>query len=211
MSWLSDFLRRRRIAPEHHTRRALARYVDKRGFLIGDYTYGAPRIMPWGNSRLTIGHYCSIGPDVRIFLGGNHQTQSVSTYPFDGNSFSRGDVIIGSDVWIGAGATVLSGVTIGDGAVIGACALVSKNVDPFSIVAGNPARHVRYRFGAAVIEELLAVKWWDLPRAEIEQLAPLLILPDLASALAEIRRRRELSADHSDGCGGSVRVRHTAE
>ncbi len=73
MSWLSDYLRRRKISPMHRTRRALARYVDKRGFIIGDYTYGAPEIMPWGNARLFVGSYCSIAPGVKIFIGGNHR------------------------------------------------------------------------------------------------------------------------------------------
>src|SRR5690349_4936013 len=109
MSWLSEYLRQRIIPPEHDTRRALARYIAKRGFQVGDYTYGRPRIMPWGNARLIIGSYCSIAPDVQIFLGGNHGLASVATYPFGGRDDSRGDVVIGSDVWIGNGATILSG------------------------------------------------------------------------------------------------------
>ena len=110
MSRFSDFLRHRKIDPRHETRRMLCRYVEKRGFEIGDFTYGVPRIRPFKNARLVIGKYCSIAPDVEIYLSGNHRTDWVSTFPFgmrgwpasqrsrDEEDVTRGNVTIGSDV-----------------------------------------------------------------------------------------------------------------
>jgi acetyltransferase-like isoleucine patch superfamily enzyme len=148
----------------------------------GVHTYGAPIVRWWGeDAGLTIGKYCSIARGVTIFLGGNHRTDWVTTYPFnvfhhwsanskrDGHPWTRGDVVIGNDVWLGDGSTILSGVRIGDGAVVGARAVVVKHVPPYAIVAGNPARIVRYRFERTQIEALSALKWWDWPESKIRE------------------------------------------
>ena len=137
---------------------------------IGNHTYGHEGIKIWNydldeNSPydLVIGNYCSIGEDVLIFLAGNHNYKNISTYPFyckgwntprdyECKSLSNGSVIIGNDVWIGERSTIMSGVSIGDGAVIGAGSIVTKNVEPYSIVAGNPARIIKYRFSSDLIE-----------------------------------------------------------
>lgn len=192
MSWFSDFLRRRRIDPQHRTRRALARHIEKRGFQVGDYSYGAPIVRFWGPSgKLIIGSYCSIAANVEIFLGGNHRTAGPSTYPFHGEVDQQvaGDVVIGSDVWIGFGATILSGVRIGHGAVVGARAVVAKDVPPYGIVVGNPASLARLRFSEPTVEELLRIRWWDLPREEIVALIPLLSGETVEPFLDECRRR----------------------
>lgn len=141
-------------------------------YVIGDYTYGKPRVMSWGEgTALTIGKYCSIGTNVIIFLGSEHRIDWVSTYPFpffwagaksiSGHPSTKGDVVIGNDVWIGFGATILSGVTIGDGAAIGACSVVTRDVPPYAIAAGNPVQVIRYRFDEETIQKLLQIKWWD--------------------------------------------------
>ena len=152
---------------------------------IGDFTYGNPSILSWeeGN-KLKIGKFCSIASDVTIFLGGEHRSDWVTTYPFNallksynnikGHPKSKGDVVIGNDVWIAMGATILSGVTIGDGAIVGANSLISKDVEPYSIVGGNPGKLIRYRFDSKIIKELLEIKWWNKKLDEIAEIIPLL-------------------------------------
>ena len=149
---------------------------------VGDHSYGAPTLRWWGEgARLRIGKFCSIARDVTIYLGGNHRTDWITTYPFsvmspwrrwtrqDGHPATRGDVIIGNDVWLAEGCTIFSGVRIGDGAVVAGRAVVTREVPPYAIVAGNPARVVRYRFSEAEIKELLALQWWDWGDARIRQ------------------------------------------
>jgi len=154
-------------------------------YKIGEWTYGSPKILFRGDANLKIGKFCSISPDVTIFLGGEHRIDWVTTYPFntlwkEANSFSghprtKGDVIIGNDVWIGKSATILSGVKIGDGAVIGANSVVVKDVKPYEVVAGNPARHIKFRFNEKIINDLLEMAWWDWPKSHIEEALPFLL------------------------------------
>lgn len=127
-------------------------------------TYGNPKILFENDANLEIGKFCSIADNVTIILGGEHKIDTLSSFPFSlqKNRFSKGDVIIGNDVWIGYGATILSGVTIGDGAVIAANAVVTKNVEPYAIVGGVPAKTIKYRFDEKTINKLLKLKWWNL-------------------------------------------------
>lgn len=124
--------------------------------------------------RLIIGKFCQIASGVRFIMNGaNHAIDSISTYPFKafggawaGASMhvkSKGDTIIGNDVWIGNSATIMPGVTIGNGAIIGTNSLVTKDVEPYTIVGGNPARVIRKRFDESSIQFLLKLKWWDWP------------------------------------------------
>jgi virginiamycin A acetyltransferase len=144
-------------------------------YSIGKYTYGAPIVEDWHQgSTLKIGNFCSIAKNVNILLGGNHPTDWVSSFPFGvifeefkelhhahPEKLSKGDVIIGNDVWIGMNATILSGITIGDGAVIAANSNVTKNVEPYTIVGGNPAKLIKKRFSDEAISKLLVIKWWE--------------------------------------------------
>lgn len=123
--------------------------------------------------RLEIGKFCAIARGTHIIMNGaNHAMDGFSSYPFFifGAGWEhtapdelpyKGDTIIGNDVWIGHDATIMPGVTIGDGAVIAAKAVVAKDVEPYSVVAGNPAREVRKRFAPEVVEELLKIRWWN--------------------------------------------------
>lgn len=148
---------------------------------IGDFTYGRPQIISFAErTKLKIGKFCSISANVKIFLGANHRVDWISTYPFPslpqkwpeanqvaGHPASKGDVIIGNDVWIGEGAVIFSGVQIGDGSVIGGRSVVTKNVKPYTIVAGNPSKMIRKRFDDDTIEKLLTIQWWNWPVKKI--------------------------------------------
>jgi acetyltransferase-like isoleucine patch superfamily enzyme len=153
--------------------------------IFGKYTYGQPSVL--GHANLIVGNFCSIACGVTIFVGHSHNTGWVSTYPFGhiyhnvfnnfdgkGHPHTKGDVTIGNDVWIGQGATIMSGITIGDGAVIAANSHVVKNVEPYTIVGGNPAKFIKYRFEKEQIEKLLNIKWWFWDDEEINKATPLL-------------------------------------
>ena len=168
--------------------------LAKRGVVsFGSYTYGAPKVYASRNpvvglepgASVRIGSFCSIADGVEILTGGDHRTDWVSTFPLnivfgtaaawrDGHPTSKGDVIIGNDVWIGLGAKILSGVTIGDGAVVGAFTVVSRDVRPYAIVVGNPAREVRRRFSDEQVEKLLRIQWWNWSAELIAERIPFL-------------------------------------
>ena len=153
--------------------------IGKSTITLGRFTYGEQylSILQWDEgSNLEIGSFCSIADNITIILGGNHRTDWITTFPFGhifkdeleganiaGHPRSNGDIIIGNDVWIGRGATILSGIKIGDGAVIAANSTVTKDVQPYEIVGGNPARVIKKRFNEKITELLLKLKWWELP------------------------------------------------
>ncbi len=152
---------------------------------VGRGTYGVSRNTFHGLSDkvpVEIGNFCSIATDARIFCLAGHRTDLPSTYPFrtllfnpaGGNqdAVSRGPVRIGNDVWIGAAALVLDGVTIGDGAVVAAGAVVTRDVPPYAIVAGNPARIIRHRLPPEIIAALLDIRWWEWPDQRIRDFEP---------------------------------------
>ena len=134
---------------------------------VGNATYGSLFVRTYGNpnEKLIIGSYCSIADGVHFLLGGEHSLETITSYPVhyklhgSENTICKGKIIIKDDVWIGHGALILSGVTIGQGAVIAAGAVVSKDVPPYAIVAGNPARIIRYRFPKEIIEKLNRVDY----------------------------------------------------
>lgn len=139
---------------------------------------------PVNQDKLKIGKFCSIACGTKfLFTSANHTLKSLSTYPFpiffeewglDGKDIcdawdNKGDIVIGNDVWIGYEAVILSGVTIGDGAVIGSRAVVTKDVEPYTIVGGVPAKPIRKRFDEQTIEKLEKIGWWDWSEEQIRQ------------------------------------------
>jgi acetyltransferase-like isoleucine patch superfamily enzyme len=172
------------------------RYANYR---IGVGTYGWPEVMYYdAGAALQIGAYCSIAPGVKILLGGEHHIEYVTTYPFSllvedakgisGYPYTKGDVIIGNDVWVGQDAMILSGIRIGDGAVIAARSVVTRDVAPYSIVAGEPARHIKFRFPPETIDTLLKIAWWNWPASKIKGAWPLLQSADISGFVAEYSR-----------------------
>ena len=155
-----------------HNFTTLADYCNTDLITVGKGTYGRIDAKNYGNNySLTIGNYCSIASNVVFLVCADNETKKLLTYPFDTNilhkgetSISKGNIIVKDDVWIGTGAIILSGVTIGQGAVIGAGSVVSKDVPPYAIVVGNPARVVKYRFSQSIIMKLL--DYLDLSKIE---------------------------------------------
>lgn len=176
--------------------------------IVGDFTYIADSEFeshvthhyPWNGDRLIIGRFCQIASGVEFVMNGaNHQMNAVSTFPFytlegwemDPPAVSdlplKGDTVIGNDVWIGQNATILPGVHIGDGAIIGANSVVGRDVDPYTVTAGNPLKTLRKRFDEELITLMLAWKWWDKSIEEINALIPILTCSDLEAVKARIK------------------------
>jgi acetyltransferase-like isoleucine patch superfamily enzyme len=159
---------------------------------VGRGTYGNPKVSSWKEiprAIFKVGAFCSFAEGVQIFLGGEHNINWITTFPFcsfdpvlfaatPGHPKTKGDITIGNDVWVGSQAIILSGVTISDGAVIGARALVSKDVAPYSVVVGNPAYEVKKRFDEDKITYLLKLQWWNWDDDMIEEVAPILLSED---------------------------------
>lgn len=172
------------------------------GVRVGRHTYGHDgRTFPMftEGARIEIGSFCSFAPDVRVLGGGEHVTNRASTFPLNARLYDphrrtgpdatdTGPTVIGNDVWLGLGATILSGVVIGDGAVIGAGAVVARSVPAYGVVAGNPARLMRYRFELQIRERLLDLRWWDWSDAEIRA-RERWFLSDVETFVAEMERR----------------------
>lgn len=127
-----------------------------------------------GNESLRIGSFCSIAPEVQFIVASEHPYRTLSTYPFDvkyggrsKHAMSKGDIVVGDDVWIGMRAIICSGVRIGQGAVVAAGAVVTKDVEPYAIVGGNPAKLIKYRFSEKVRERLMCVDFSKLDAADV--------------------------------------------
>ena len=162
--------------------RSKDRYVGIKNLIIGEHTYGPINTQDWFSRELRIGKYCSIANDI-YFIGGNHNMSTISTYPFKTIGLWPGalapeykdhhlveePLIVGNDVWIGMRALIMPKVTsIGDGAVIAANAVVTQNVPPYAVVAGNPAVIKKYRFTKKQIEALLKIQWWNWSDLEVD-------------------------------------------
>ena len=186
----------------------LKNVVDHPQITVGDYTYyddfedvanfrrRVRYLCDFTGDHLHIGKFCMLASGVEFIMNGaNHLAEAVSAYPFAvfggewagamaGKTYpNKGDTVVGNDVWMGYRATIMPGVTIGHGAIIGACAVVTRDVPPYAIVGGNPARVIRMRFDADTVARLLALAWWDWPIEKITRFAPLLT-GDVAAFLA---------------------------
>ena len=182
---------------------AVQKRLEKQGRVVmGAETYGNPIINTYDhdNTRLTVGKYSSLSETAIIMLGGQHPVDTVSQFPFrinwqlpgagqDGNPTPSGDTFIGNDVIINQRAFIRSGVTIGDGALIGSNANVVKDVPPYAIMGGNPARVIRYRATEEQIAALLEIKWWDWSRADILDALDLITGTDIDAFIAYARER----------------------
>jgi virginiamycin A acetyltransferase len=160
--------------------KSVVKFVELHGEItIGHHTtINGPNVQIFGKKNaIQIGSYCSIARDV-VIQEYNHRTDFLSTYNvqkhiFKGKSIddvvSKGGISIGSDVWIGTKSIILSGVSIGHGVIVAAGSVVTKDVPPYAIVGGNPAKIIRYRFDQPMIEKLLLIQWWNWPLEKIQQ------------------------------------------
>lgn len=167
---------------------------------LGDHSYGGAIIRRWTTTdTVKVGKFCSFASNIRIVLDGNHHTDRFSTFPFrerlnwtecSPGNWGKSTPVIGNDVWMADDVVIYSGCNIGDGAVIAGQSVVTKNVPPYAIVAGNPGRIVKYRFDSETIRELLEYKWWDLPLDTIRsKLIP--HADDIQAVLKELREIRQ--------------------
>lgn len=170
----------------------LKNIITKPQIIIGDYTYyddpediynfekNVLYLYETITEKIIIGKFCQIASGIRFLTpGGNHAMQGVSTYPFkvfggawENTPFhitSKGDTVVGHDVWFGNSVTVMPGIKIGSGSIIATNAVVTKDVEPYTIVGGNPAKPIRKRFDEDTIELLLKICWWDWPIEKITQ------------------------------------------
>jgi virginiamycin A acetyltransferase len=171
----------------------LKNYITSKNIVVGDYTdYDDPdgparfedNVLyhyPFIGDKLLIGKFCAIAKDVKFIMNGaNHKISGFSTYPFqifgngwekvmpkDGDLPHKGDTEIGNDVWIGYEATIMPGAKIGSGAIVGSRSVVTGTVPPYSVVGGNPANVIKYRFDDETIKELLQISWWDWSAVKI--------------------------------------------
>ena len=183
--------------------------VKNPNIIVGDFTYFADKDFEkhvthhydFIGDKLIIGKFCQIAAGVEFIMNGaNHQMNAVSTYPFyifgtweqsapDKKDLPlKGDTIIGNDVWIGQNVTILPGVHIGDGVIIGANSVVGNNVEPYTIIAGNPAKEIRKRLAPELIEIMEKLKWWDKSIEEINSLIPILTCSDLNKVREKLKK-----------------------
>lgn len=183
---------RKKIRQLPRLQRATQRLKDDYpSYSFGVGTYGNPEVHDWNEgATLKVGAYTSIAGGVSIYLGGHHRIDWISCFPFPAKidqaahipdfGGTNGDVVIGNDCWICSNSMILSGVTIGDGAVIAAGSVVTKDVPPYAVVGGNPARFIRWRFEEPERELLLSSAWWTWPEEEVAQISTLLCSSDFS-------------------------------
>lgn len=183
--------------------------LKRKNIIVGDFTYfadtdfesHATHYYDFLGDKLIIGKFCQIAKGVEfVGNGANHQMNAVTTFPFyifdswqqTSPTISdlpyKGDTVVGNDVWIGQNVTILPGVHIGDGSIIGLNSVVSSDIEPYSIYAGNPARFIRKRFDDELISLLEKLKWWNKSIDEINRLIPILTCSDLERVKCELKK-----------------------
>ena len=201
---------------EYKTSCFIKNVVTTPNIFIGDYTYYDDPVDPAGfeknnvlfnypefGDRLIIGKFCAIASCTRFIMGpANHRMSSVTTYPFHvfGGVWSertpdhlselprKGDIVVGNDVWLGRESVVMPGVHIGDGAIVAAYSVVTRDIPPYCIAGGNPARLIRQRFSDELTALLLQLRWWDFDPETLAEVLPLLCEPDLEKAAQELKK-----------------------
>lgn len=189
----------------HYDRLCFLKNVVKNpNIIVGDYTYyddfesvdnferNVRYHFDFIDDKLFIGKFCQIASDVQFIMnGGNHLTEALTAYPFAifGNGWEhamegkeypyKGDLVIGNDVWIGYRTTIMAGISVGDGAIIATNSTVTKDVPPYAIVGGNPAKVLKFRFPKTTIDRLLQLRWWDWEIEKITQHLSLLTSMDI--------------------------------
>ena len=190
--------------------------VTAPNIFIGDYTYYDDPVDPAGfeknnvlfnypefGDRLIIGKFCAIASGTKFIMGpANHRMSSVTTYPFHvfGGVWGertpdhlselprKGDIVVGNDVWLGRENVVMPGVHIGDGAIVAAYSVVTRDIPPYCIAGGNPARLIRQHFSDELTALLLQLRWWDFDPETLAEVLPLLCEPDLEKAAQELKK-----------------------
>lgn len=173
LDYIALRIRYRKRNKHNHTTPANVFDIEK--VTVGKETYGSLYVLTFNDeNKLKIGHYCSIAPNVAFLLSAEHSIDRISSYPFRVKmagapleGISKGDIVVGDDVWVGYGTTIMSGVRIGQGAVIAAGAVVTKDVPPYAVVGGVPAKVLKYRFPPELIEELLKIDYESLSKEEV--------------------------------------------
>jgi acetyltransferase-like isoleucine patch superfamily enzyme len=189
------FKKKKKKYSNYFLRDSLKDEIDKNLAVVGRWSYSTSplKIYRWNwTSKIYIGNFCSIGPEVKIVIGGEHRTDWVSTAQIAADTFnfndtflnaqkiknsrdSRRDLHIENDVWVGAFSIIFSGIKLGNGSVIAAGSVVTKDVEPYTIVGGNPAKFIRKRFTSKQINFLNSSKWWDLDDKKIDSLSKYLL------------------------------------
>ncbi|MDK0583434.1 CatB-related O-acetyltransferase [Clostridium perfringens] len=184
-----------------HNYTSVNRITDLKKIRVGMKSYGPLNVYTWGseNEELIIGNYVSIASDVKFILGGNHRYDIFSTYPFkvklgleEIEAYSNGKIKICDDVWIGMNTTIMSGVTIGQGAIIAAGSVVTKDVEPYSIVGGNPCKLIKYRFDTDLINKIKNINMEELDSENIIKNIDIFYKSLDDSVLSEIIERTNL-------------------
>lgn len=221
---MSDLPNPNEIFPtEYKTSCFLKNVMTAPNISVGEYTYYDDPEDPTAFERknvlfnwpefgdsLRIGKFCALASGVTFIMGSaNHRMSSISTYPFHvfGGAWAantpphldqlprKGDTVVGNDVWIGRESVIMPGVTIGDGAVIAAYSVVTRDVEPYTLVGGNPARFIRRRFDEELTARLLRLRWWDFAPEQLAEFLPVLCDSDLervrqvVSGLAKLEKR----------------------